>query len=328
VVWYHFAMSSPFSLVPIRRFIILGVFLVVPLCFFLGLYDYYFGGRALLPYMGLTSLLLPLYLLFFELPHIISSYVGFFDREYLGFYRRHLLLWLPIMLIGFAFLIAWQLSVAIVLYLVATMYHVMRQQTGIALLFGVPKARLFHAWSWLTIVITTMMYLTLGVPELVGPILTQWAYQVSVVFLAILGLLSLFLAHRSKSASARFYIGMTWLMLVASYSLLVLGYLFLAIIMIRVIHDVTAFLFYITHEINRNQTTVQNWLYRLVPGIPKALYVVVPALGVGVGLALRESVTSAEAIFIVSMFLALVHYYLESIMWKRDSLHRKYVRVV
>jgi hypothetical protein len=321
-------MSTEPSFMPIRRTFLLTVFAIVPLCLGLGLYDYYLRDGALLPYMGLTSLLLPLYLLFFELPHIISSYVGFFDREYVRFYARHLFLLLPLCLALFTGLLVWQFSAAVVLYLTLTMYHVMSQQTGIALMFGVKKTRLYHGWMWLTIIITTVMYLTLGVPHLVGQVFVELAYQVTIVLLVLLGLISGLLAYQSETKSARFYIIMTWLMLVASYVLLVLGYFFLAIFMIRFIHDVMAFLFYITHEINRNQTTVKNWLYRVVPGVPKALYVVVPAFGVGVGLALRETVTSVEAIFIVSMFLALVHYYLESIMWKRDSLHRKYVKVV
>ncbi len=320
-------MSAGESFVHVKRKAILMVFAIVPLCFFLGIFDYYVRDGSLLPYMSLTSLLLPLYLLFFELPHIISSYIGFFDKEYVRFYARHLFLWIPLLLGGFALLLSLNLTVAIIFYLVATMYHVMRQQTGIALMFGVLKSNLYQAWTWTALVIITTIYLTLVVPSLVGPVFVTVAHNLTVFSLILFGLISGVLAYQAPNSSARFYVIMAWVMLIVSYILLSLGYLFLAFFMIRFIHDVTAFLFYITHEINRNQIAVKNMLYKLLPLIPKALYVVVPAFGIIVGLVLRGVITNTEALFVVGMFLAFVHYYLESIMWKRESLHRQYVKV-
>jgi hypothetical protein len=139
---------------------------------------------------------------------------------------------------------------------------------------------------------------------------------------------SLVIASRTTGWQGRVYVLALPLMLIGSYYLLVIGYLFLSIFILRFVHDITAFIFYITHEVNRNREGVKNWLYKLVPFVPGALFVVVPAFGIGFGLVLREVFTSYEAIFIVSMVLAMTHYYLESIMWKRESLHRQYVKVM
>jgi hypothetical protein len=152
----------------IHRSVILLVLAVTPFMFLAGVVNFHFADASWLPYMGLTSFLLPLYLLFFELPHILSSFIGFFDREYVRFYKRQLFFWLPTFLGVFALLIWWNLTFAIVLYLVGTTYHVMRQQTGIALMFGVRKDRLHAVWSWLAVLATAIVYLTVGAPEVLG----------------------------------------------------------------------------------------------------------------------------------------------------------------
>jgi hypothetical protein len=316
------------TLTPIHRWVIVAILFVTPALFLAGVTNYYFFAGSWLPYMSIASLLLPLYLLFFELPHIIASYLGFFDREYVRFYSRSLFIWLPLVLSGFGLLLWWHMTAAIVLYLVATMYHVMRQQTGIALMFGVKKDKWHAMWSWLAVGITAVMYLTIAVPDIVGETYIQFAYTLTIGFLLLLASLSFYLVSRTPGRLARIYILMLPVLLIQSYILLTIGYLFLAIFMIRFVHDVTAFLFYIAHDVNRNRVAVQNWLYKFVPFIPKALYVVVPAFGVGLGLAMRETITNTEAIFIISMFLAMIHYFLESVMWKRESLHRRYVKVV
>lgn len=316
------------SQVHVKRSVILVVLAIVPVCLFVGLFDYYVKGGSLLPYMSLTSLLLPLYLLFFELPHIISSYIGFFDKEYIWFYAQHIFLWIPLLLGGFALLLFWNLTVAILLYLVVTMYHVMKQQAGIVLMFGVLKSRLYHFWTWTAISIITAQYLTQVAPHLLDQAFVNMVQQFTVASLILFGVISVMLAYQAPNASARFYVMMTWFMLVAACTLLSVGYLFLAFFMIRFIHDITAFLFYISHEINRNQTVVRNILYKLIPFVPKVLYIVVPAVGVVTGLILRGLITNTEALFIVGMYLGFIHYYLESIMWKRNSLHRQYVKVL
>jgi hypothetical protein len=101
--------------------------------------DQVFFEKALLPYMGLTSLFLPLYLLFFELPHIIASFLGFADREYVQRYKSSLLVVLPLLLLFVGFLMYLNFMATVVLYLCATMYHVIKQQTGIALILGTKK---------------------------------------------------------------------------------------------------------------------------------------------------------------------------------------------
>jgi len=79
---------------------LLAVYLIVPVLLLVVIIDRIWFSESLLPYMGLSSLLLPLYLLLFELPHIIASLLGFADREYRQQYARPLYLGLPAVLLG------------------------------------------------------------------------------------------------------------------------------------------------------------------------------------------------------------------------------------
>lgn len=314
--------------VVIKRSLLLALFTIVPLLLVIGMSDYYYFDASLLHYMGLTSLFLPVYLLFFELPHILASYLGFIDREYVVHYSRHLFIWLPLILLSFLGLLWVNLNLAVVIYLIFTIYHVIKQQTGIALLFGVRKNLTYQLWTWLAILITTLNFLMIVGPAYISKV-TLASFTNLIYGLIFLGTItSVVLIYQSSTTMSRLYIMATWLMLAASYLLLGIGYVFFAFFVIRFIHDVTAFIFYITHEINRNRATIKNYLYRILPMVPMSLVVFVPVFAVGLGLTMRGVVTDVQALFIINMMLGFMHYYLESVMWKRNSPHRQYVKVV
>ena len=96
--------------VVIPKKFLLSIYLVLPLLFFIFVVDVFRFDSSLLPYMGLSSMLLPLYILFFELPHIFASFFGFFDREYLSHYKRELSFYLPVILITFSTILYFNLE--------------------------------------------------------------------------------------------------------------------------------------------------------------------------------------------------------------------------
>jgi hypothetical protein len=101
----------------------------------------------------------------------------------------------------------------------------------------------------------------------------------------------------------------------------------LAIFIIRFIHDCSAFLFYITHDVNRNKVTRHNYIFRLLRANGYVLLFVTPALAIMLGLLLRTSITNQNAIYLLIIYLGVTHYYLESHMWKRESPHRQHIAV-
>lgn len=185
---------------------LLGVHLIIPLLCIVYVLDQLWLNEQLLPYLGLGSLLLPLYLLFFELPHIIASYLGFFDRAYIVHYWNHLVYVVPIIIISTIVLYTWSPGVVIILYLILTMYHVVRQQTGIALLLGAPRNHVHHGWAWIAVVLSALVYsLTLlasALPTYLGPYIP---YVTDALFAAFL-VLGLWYAYQTKQVFARWFV--------------------------------------------------------------------------------------------------------------------------
>lgn len=293
--------------------------------------DQLFFNEALLPYMGLTSLFLPLYLLFFELPHIIASFLGFADKEYIKQYKHSLLFVLPVLLGTVGFLMYLNFMATVILYLCATMYHVIKQQTGIALILGAKKDIGHRVWSALGLGIVTILYVYLALQETFSLQVTQPVAQAidvvlvgsMVVFLAV----GFWMTRHTTKTMARKYIALTTLMLFTSYAFVLFGYVFFAFFLIRFVHDVTAFYFYIIHEMNRNSQSVKNVLYRHLPLLPISLVVFVPLTAIAIGLATRSVLVDQQTLFAVIILLGFAHYYLESIMWKRSMPHRKQIAV-
>lgn len=309
----------------IRRSWILSIFLIIPAVAIFGAWDMYFNNKQLLPYLRFDSLFLPLYLLIFELPHVLASFFGFFQKEYVRHYQRHLFLGLPLVLTGFVLVLGINFYTAFLIYLIATLYHVIRQQAGIAHFFGVPKNCWHWWWTWFLIVGLAGVYIIMQPNFLAEELQSPLLILVQVTLVLAAGT-TLKLILETKSSSGVLYVLATLLMAFVSYWMLISGYEFLSVLVVRVIHDVTAFLFYITHEVNSNYHSVKNYLYRYIPLMPWALVLLVPLSAVLIGFAFRAVFEDPIWLFGIVMIVSLAHYYLESIIWKRDGLHREHIR--
>ncbi len=304
----------------------MSVLLVIPAIAAFGAWDIFLNDGQLQPHLRFDSLFLPLYLLVFELPHIIASFFGFFQKEYVQHYKRHLVFGLPLFLLVFLILIGIDFYAAIVFYLVATLYHVVRQQTGIAHFFAVPKNLWHWLWAWFLIAGSASIYIIMQpafVPMEYQPLLLILA-QVALVLAAVT---TIRLILQTKNSLGVLYVLATMAMAVVSYWMLMMGYEFLSVLVVRIVHDVTAFIFYITHEMNNNQSSINNVLYRHIPLLPWSLVIIVPLLAIIIGLTIRTLFTDPMVLLGVAMTVSFTHYYLECIMWKRGAIHREHIRV-
>ncbi len=316
--------STSLTVIP-KKFLLL-VYLVLPVLFCVFLADVYFFDSALLPYMGLTSMVLPLYLLFFELPHIIASFFGFADKEYFTHYKKHLLFFLPLILIATSILLYVNFSLGVTLYLVGTVWHGLKQQTGIALILGARPGWVHTAWTLIPVVITSLAYVYYIVPE-VFP--AQLVPLISPIIL--LGIVSLLIITSIKMwqsvPKVRLYVLCVSSLFFFSYIFILSGYIFLAFFAVRFIHDLSAFAFYATHDQNRNVSERKNYLYKLFSLVPLPVLVLTPVLAVGFAYLTRISTDGLAIGYVALVLMGMSHYYLESIMWKRDTPHRKYISV-
>ena len=113
--------------------------------------------------------------------------------------------------------------------------------------------------------------------------------------------------------------------LVGSVVLLYLmDYSFFMVLIPRVIHDLTAFAFYITHDQNRNSERTHNALYSIFDrtGIPVAI--LCPLLAVIFAFPLTYCM-QIPWVYHLAMIAALFHYYTDGITWKREAPHREFV---
>ena len=250
----------------------------------------------------------------FVLPHILASQFSFYDGAYLKAYGKRLIYGLPVVIVAALALYRFNAGSSGLIFNAVTMWHVIAQQVGIAGVLSGSTSRAFLVWKWLSIGLFTM-----GVTG----ILDAWLNWVGGIILLVTTLLTTDAARRAERSIGRHYLWATQGMLLSTALFAAGGYFFFAVLVPRVVHDLTAWVFYLTHDHNRNLGTVCNGLYRVFVFTHLPVVVIVLALSVGVNVVLELNLgrVYSPVILVVSLF----HYYSESFMWKRHSIHRGHV---
>lgn len=280
--------------------------------------------------------------LLFGTPHIIaSSVILFTNGEYRRAYRTRLaLLTLLIVLffgVGSLFIPG---GFFLALAGALTVLHVLKQQVGIGKGLCRLKGRLYDTWGWALIALGSLLYYPLysgqqfsprGADLLRGSL---WALSALAVALALA-------CHpRVKTTKGRLYLWANTLMVIQSVVFYARGYPFLAILGPRLVHDVTAFAFYVAHDVNRHGDEPQNLLYRMTGKLGLGIFWVCPAVAVLLTYLVTRFADSAARLLIVPAlghdipygagvlvagYLALLHYYTEAFTWRQGSPYRRHV---
>ncbi len=296
--------------------LLLAIYSIIPLACFLIIADRaFFQGRlqALLPqHPGQW----PLFNLFFVWPHIFASQLTLLDHEYLGEYRRKLLVGLP--LLAVAGVVAGSLSHSYgrLAFDLLTIYHVIFQQTGVAKLMREKVDRSFRAWEWL--------FFTSFAAAHVGLSRLNTLFLGALIGLGLAG--SSFFALRamrgSKNRVGTLYLAANQGMLLLVVGWYLAGYPVFSFLVPRAVHDLTAFTFYAVHDHNRNQTEAHNLLCRLL----RPIRIPAACAGMLAGTALNVLTRSWSGLSTMPQlyfFIAFLHYYTEGFVWKRHAIHRQ-----
>lgn len=261
--------------------------------------------------------------LVFMLPHIFASLFTFMDRDYRQAYRKRLSISVPLFA-GIVLALPLLGAGALLMLVIAvyTIYHLINQQTGIAAIIARTKTRSYVAWRWGSLAIYILLYTTMltGNHDLTG--LLQLVFPLLVVIYVVSSFLC---ALGSKTLIGFYYILANAVMLVASYILFILNQPFFMILIPRVVHDISAFYFYVVHNSNRNSGELHNMLSKLRGYVAIPEYVLTPAAGVlctAIVMFFLQKYT-----FFILAFLALFHYYWEGVIWKGGSPHREYIHL-
>lgn len=300
---------------------LLALYGIVPLCLLFLLFDGLVLDFRISRSLPADPHSMQWFTLFFMLPHIFASTFTFLDREYLATYRVRLGMAIPIIAVIVLLLPQlfpdFPLGLIVAIY---TMYHLMNQQTGIAAMIARNRSWEHEGWRWACFVVATLLYVAVLVGDRNLAALVVRAAAVVVPLLVLSGALAL---RRARTGIGKAYIAANTAMVITCYGLLAFNLPFFLILIPRVVHDVSAFFFYVAHNANRNAIAPVNPLARLraVTGLPEYLWT--PAVGVTCT-ALVTFLCSDWMMYILPS-MALFHYYFEGIMWKSGAPHRRYI---
>lgn len=338
---YAQALSSAPLAVSLR--VVLSLYAIIPLSFLLYGFDSYFLQGYLLDHLPSNPSHFLLFQILFGTPHIVASTIILCsNREYLLHFRT------PIVAMTLLIILVFGVGSLFVSYrtlyiisVVWTVLHVLKQQHGIAK--GVCRLSdgIFYTLLGLSVAAGICIYLGIFLRNSLEVDAAQWLQHSAASLTMALFVVTLF-THRL--VTTRF--GHLWLwgnsaLVFASYYFYVHHHPFLAILIPRLVHDATAYIFYVTHDYNRHRPQAKNKLYQLTQRCAIPIVIVLPLLSFAVAYLLQnygDALVSTIALYLFNAdlpkavtlgfigYLSLMHYYSESLTWKQGSPYRQFIR--
>lgn len=316
---------------PLNPVFLLKILAIIPVLGLFMLADYFFFDMRISNSLPMAAGKTGWLNMLFMFPHVIASFFTFLNKEYIVAYGARLGL-SSAAILGAIFLIpVFSTSNLIFLILVVyTAYHQVAQQTGIAALVAQNKTRTHQLWKWgyLTILLTLVFSAALKKSDMFA---FFSVYPYNLAFKIVLGVLFIGYAfvcfrtaRQSRTRTGVLYIAGTTTLIVAHCLLFYFGYYLYMLFLGRFIHDVTAFSFYVSHNVNRNQSQPQSLSSRARTFLRIPEYILTPAAALLTAVLLTRLVPD-QYLLVILLFLAFFHYYWEGIMWKKGSPHRKYI---
>lgn len=315
---------------------LLALYAVIPLSVLLVITDaWLFEGRLVYQHIPTQPEDWPFWTVIFGLPHIIASLITMADREYLTHYRRTLL-WPLLVFAGIAtagHIGPQPLSYNLLFLFLAfyTIYHVLAQQLGLTLMMlGTPPSRTYRLWKWLSIVAALAIYINVYGERFLGDIwLANLSLYDALTYTAALISAALVVLAIRLTPTSRHRIGVWYLwgnvaLILSTLLLQEIGYSLFVILIPRVIHDVTAYIVYITHDRNRNKHEPVNSIYRLTSFTRLSPVILLPLMSIGVAYVMTSYLQYA-LISILMLTVSFLHYYFEGFIWRGANPHRRYV---
>jgi hypothetical protein len=310
---------------PIRRGTLMALYAVVPLAALVWLVDVTLGGGALKRWLPSSPVSWPVYGLVFGMPHICASLVGLLDARVVRYHAQALAVSVAV-----SALAAWAVVGLLDetwgqrLMVVWTMFHVLGQQTGLALAGLGPSAAgscAAKVWRHGLALAAGTLALALGGESGAGGLVRapgEWILASGVLLLAAWPL-AMWLQRRAGQAGTdgRMVLA-TQAMCFTSWWLTAQDYPLLAVLIPRLVHDSTAFHFYIQHA--GSPAARGNALLVRLRGLP--VWHRAGMVPLGIGLALLLSLLPAAA----SIAATVLHYCIEGRLWRRGAPMRAGLR--
>jgi hypothetical protein len=149
----------------------------------------------------------------------------------------------------------------------ATILHVIKQQVGVGKGLCRLSSWIYDAWGWTMIAFGSLLYYSIYSDLDFSAATRAWVDSVLVALAALTFVLTVVCHLRIKTALGRFYLWANALMVLQSGLFYAEGYAFLAILGPRLVHDLTAFTFYVAHDVNRHGQQARPGHLLGVPGV-------------------------------------------------------------
>lgn len=323
--------------------LLLSFYAIVPVCLLAVLIDRLGFDSAFREWLPSSPTHYLLFQVFFGTPHIIaSSLLLVTHTEYLRCFKTKLIGMSLFIMVFFgigSLFIPYR-----VLYVISacwTVYHVLKQQLGVAKAVCRLPSWSFYLQLWLSVGAGSFIYLGVFLNQSLSEVQLQWVYWLASALTAALLLVTVRLQREVVSSMGRMFLWANTSLVAASWVVYSEEYYFLAILMPRLVHDITAYCFYVTHDVNRHARQADNRLFRLTNAcqIPPALVLPVlsfiltyllQAYGNDLVNFIAQTLFATEIHKAVTLgligYLALMHYYTEAFVWSADSPLRRYIR--
>lgn len=338
-----FSEKQPCTGMAVSFRFILSLYAIVPLCVLAQLIDQFIFNYALRDSLPSSPSHFLLFQILFGTPHIVaSSLLLVTHKDYLQAFKTKLLAMTAFIIVFFgigSLFIPYR-----GLYIITacwTVYHVLKQQHGIAKAVCKLPSRWFYCQLWLSVTAGIFIYLGIFLKNSLTADQAYWIYRLSVCLSLGLLLSTIVCQKWVPSPLGRWFLWANTLLVLVSCYVYGQQYYFLAILMPRLVHDITAYSFYISHDVNRHGVTPQNSLFRLAKIWHVPVVVVLPLLSLlltyllqaygddGVNWILQTLLATQiyKAITLGFLgYLALMHYYTEAFIWAAGSPLRRYIR--
>jgi hypothetical protein len=321
----YVAPKIAFPTFKISRSLLLGLYSIIPIAVAVVLLDIFFFNGALKGKLPHSPDDLLVFAVFFNLPHIVASSLCFADVEYLKYYRLRIIAPILIVLGSLVFFPTLFLnpvfSAAVYLW---TVIHVIGQQFGMIRLMGKNSSKLLGLWKWVAIALGAVVYFGTYVSGAQIGHTDEWVRKATLLGGWTLAVPFSWLAWKiySKAESElgkRSVLG-NFAMMLSVVVLYQLGYSFFLVLIPRVIHDLSAFIFYTAHDLNRNRFHTPNLVYRALRATGLPMRLLSPSIAIAIALPLtyyyhRDVIWAYKA----AIALTLFHYYTDRFVWKNGS---------
>ena len=321
---------------------LLSLYAIVPLCLLLQLSDQFVFNFTLRDALPSSPSHFMLFQVLFGTPHIIASNVLLATHsDYLAAFKYKLLgmtLFIIVFFgIGSLFIPYTWLYVLTACW---TVYHVLRQQHGIAkAVCRLPSAE-FYWQLGLSVSAGIFIYLGIFLKNTLDAEQALWVLRIATALTLALLLSTWRCRSKVPSGMGQSFLWANSLLVISSWYLYAQQYYFLAILIPRLVHDVTAYSFYVSHDVNRHRQHADNFLLRITSACHVPVAVVLPVLSFFLTYVLQvygdeavnfitQTLFSTQIYKAVTLgvigYLALMHYYTEAFVWAAGSPLRRYI---